>query len=380
MIDEITQHVIEMAFDPGDYPSFVHPERQAWIETGDPVLNELLPTLSKGEQTYLEMIASQTYQDMVRRLETYAGRKAEDIPLPQLLSIVLGCIEDVQAIERENKERFENLALATVLNFDEFAMVKSAYKAGIIEFDVKLAPAELQRTPDTEPEGDLSDAEEINKDLAIAFEDVDERKLKRRLANLLIQGNATLKLYLFNMIRKELKAIDPKLIQKYGLIAVAAQLGYWIYPEGFEQAAAESPELALGSEEILPEGEKYTIKARGVALPYLIHEIVKGIYEWIESETHDKDVDDVDTLEKESEDIMIGPQLARIIASYVPSNKQELIPLVQTKLLKYSREDIKHVLAQDLEGEAIMHEIIADAAKEWAEWEEGEEYEEEEYE
>ena len=62
-----------------------------------------------------------------------------------------------------------------------------------------------------EQEEGLSEEEEVNLELADAFEDLSDATLKRRLANLLIQGGSTLKLYLFNVVKEQL----DKIIEEY---------------------------------------------------------------------------------------------------------------------------------------------------------------------
>jgi len=352
----------EMAFDPGDFPSFVHPQKKQWIETGDPELDALLPTLSEGTQTYLEMISSQAYKDMVKRLERYTGAHAEDIELPRLFSVVYQSLQSVQDIEKSHTKELEQLALETVLNLPEFKMVKEAYEEGDVKFDIKMGPAELNISPDMKAEeGELSEAEEINLDLAQVLEDADDAMLRRRLQNLLIQGNATLKTYLFNLVSDKLRTIDPDLIQMYGILAVAAQLGYWITPFGIEGAG----ESGVGSEEVIPEGDDYVIKVRALNFPYLIHELVKGINEWTLLDKSLEGAMKKDTLARETEDIIIGPQLSKILSSYIPSSKQELFPLVQKMFTKLSRKEVKEVFAQSRQGDRIMQNLIDEAEDEW---------------
>jgi len=367
------QGVEEMAFDPGMFPSFIHPSKKKWIETGDEELDALFPTLTEGEQSYLEMITSHGYQEMVSRLEKYTGIEADEKNLPQIMSLVFQSIEKAVEIESKDKKRFEDLALEIVLDMPEFEMVKEAYENKEIEFDVKLATPELgyEEGEVEAEEGELTDTEQINLALAKEFEGLSEEKLRRRLANILIQGSAVLKLYLFNMASEELNKIDSNLMDLYGILAVVVQLGYWIYPTGFEEGAVENIESQMGSEEVIPSGDDYIIKVRARVFPYLIHELVKGIYEWVSLDPELRDAMKSDSIGKETEDIIVGPGVFKVLSSYVPSAEQRLMPLVQKKFLQLSRDEVKEVLDLSSEGKRIMKELVDQAREDWDEYKRG---------
>lgn len=359
----------EMAFDPGKFPDFVDPSRRQWIETGDEQLDKLLPRVTEGEQSYFEMITSRTYQDMIVRLEKYTGIQADALDIPQLLSATFQAIRKVKDIEAENKEVLEKMVLDVVLGFPEFRMVKEAYDNDELEFDIRLEASEVDFSPDLEAEeGELSDAEKLNLEVTDGFEEVNELDLDHRLANLLIQGNAVLKTYLFNIVNKELSAIDPTLPKLYGILAVVSQFGYWFMPPGFEEMANAGE--FKNSEEVLPEDDGYVIRVRAFAFPYAIHELVKGIYEWISITEQTGKSRGVDTLAKETEDMIVGPELSKILASYIPTKKQELLPLVHKKLLQLSRGDVKEVFAKSEKGKSIMRKLVGEAEDEWSDYRE----------
>jgi len=348
----------EMAFDPGKYPSFIHPEKKGWIETGDPELDELLPKMGDEEKTYLEMITSKSYQDMISRLEKYTGISAEDLSIPQVMSIVMQSLSKAMEIEKAHKKELEELAVELVMNLPEYEMVKEAWENGEFDVDIRLAPAELDVTEleDTEEVevGELSQEEKFNMELASIFDGVTEKSLRRRLANLLIQGSATLKLYLFNLVNKELQEIDESLPSLYGVLATVAQFGYWVTPFGIERSMA-----AVGSEEVIPKGDDYIIKVRALVFPYLVHELVKGIAEWISIDPLLRAEMARDSLEKETEDIIVGPELFKVLTSYIAPGDQKLI---------------------HASGKAIMKELIDQAREMWEDYEEQKREEELEYE
>jgi len=370
----------EMAFEPGDAPQLVDPGKKDWIETGDPELDALLPDLSNKEQSYLELITSKTYQEMVKRLEGYTGLSAGEMNLPSLLSIVYQAINQIQQIESSQKRYLENLALDTVLEFPEFKMVKEAYQNDELRFDAKLADAELNVDVhgienEEAPEGGLTSAEEMNANLGKQLGTVTDEQLQRRMANMLIQGNSILKLFLFNIVKDELEKIDPELPSLYGIVGAVAQLGYFATPFSLEQVALQSGEGQLGSSEVVPKDEIYTIKARGIVFPVLIHEIVKGIYEWLSISPEQKGEIEKEKVGGETKDIIAGPEVTRIVMSYIPTDKQYLTPLIHKKVVALPPNRIKQVLAQGEEGKKIMMHIVQTSQKEWNAYEkEKEEY------
>lgn len=352
-------------FESGRFPDFVHPQKKEWMKLGDEELNELFPELSEFEQTYLEMICSKSYQDMISRLERYTGISADKLSVPQIASILFQSLMKIKSIESKHKDKLEKLALDSVLNIPEFEMVRDAYENGDVKFDIKIDEAELNFT-DEDVDEEMDELEELNVDLASEFETLDELKLRRRFANLMIQGSAVLKTYLFNMISDELNKIDPKLVNLYGIAGVGAQLGYWVTPFGIERYV--SSENEAGSEQVIPEDDGYIIKARGIIFPYLVHELVKGIYEWVSLDPEMKSIMAGEKIEDETMDIISGPEVFKVISSYLKPNEQNLLPLVHKKILSLPSYQIKDIIAKNPAGDKLVFNIINDARDEYNEY------------
>jgi hypothetical protein len=372
------KHIDEMAFEPGRFPDWVDKGKKSWIEGGAEELKELLPDLTEKEQSYVEVITSETYQRTLERLEQYTGQSAGDLNVPSLYGLFVKTLEAVKKVEGGYKHELEELAIDTVLQLPEFEMIKELYDSGELGIDASLESGDLSKALEAEEasdEGGLSQEEEINLDIANAFEDVDEKKLQRKFANMLIQGGSASKLYLFNLVNPTLEEISPYLSRAYGVLAGMAELGYWITPEGIEkQAASEAP---AGSEEIdTKDDDMHIIKAKGMTFPYLVHEIAKGIYEYI---SVDPDVElvrgEVDTIEGETRDLLVGPGIYKTLTSYIPNDKMKYLPLVQKKVIKLKPDKIKQILAKSKTGWTIMKEILIQAEEEWDEYKKPEEEE-----
>ncbi len=359
--------ITEMAFDPGAADKLVHPEWVKWIEAGGGELKELLPELSDTEQSYLEMITSDSYQSMVSRMEKATGLEIDELSVPGFTSLLMQALKKVQAIESKYPVELSQLAVKVVLELPEFEMFAEAYKNGEVKLDVRLVTEFPALKKVEAKDEDLTDDEQMNVDLFGVLDGVDEERLRRRLANLIIQGNAVIKTSLYHLVAKELEAFDSTLPTLYGVLAVGAELGYWVMPpEAIKQAGAQS---AVGSAEVEPEGEIYVIHAHAAAFPFIVHELVKGIYEWISIDPSTA-AEKHDVLAKEPEDLMVGPGVVKTINSYVSTADQKYLPLLQKRIQELSRDSIRAILAQGNEGHKLMADLLAQVKKEWADYEE----------
>jgi hypothetical protein len=83
---------------------------------------------------------------------------------------------------------------------------------------------------------------------------------------------------------------------------------------------------AVGSEEIIPTGDKYTIRVRGRNFPLLIHELVKGIGEYLSMDVADQEELDTDVLSDELKQFLAGPGLDNRLRRLIPTDKIEYLP------------------------------------------------------
>ncbi|NBX87363.1 MAG: phosphoribosylformylglycinamidine synthase subunit PurL [Bacteroidetes bacterium] len=129
---------------------------------------------------------------------------------------------------------------------------------------------------DEEMDNGLTVAENLNMQLNTMLSGDTDGKLRRTLANYMTQGDAVNKLFLFNIVSDKLDALSPNLSKKYGVLSAITQIGYYLTPD-FPITSDIVNMAAVGSEQVIPTGDKYTIKARAMTFPYLVHELVKGI-------------------------------------------------------------------------------------------------------
>lgn len=349
--------------------SFIHPDKMNWINKGDEDINALLPNLSPAEHSYLQLITSESYKTLVANLKKYIGYHPTKQDLPEVVGLLFSAQQKAIALEAKHVPQLEELALNTVLGLEEFHIVQEAYVNGEVKFQVSLSQpsvSDYQIDEPQAPEGGLTEEESLNAEFARMFGDVNlnDAATRRRLANLLITGGAFSKMYLFHLVEPKLNVISPELIKLYGILGVAAELGYWCAPDGIEQA-----EAGVGVEEVKPDQDgTYTIKAKATTFPYLIHEIVKGIYEWLSIDPEMKQIMGGEKLEHETRNVLTGPAIFKKIINLVPSDKQQYMPLIQKKLIALPTIDAQEVLKQSPRGKSLFNQLIAQSESEWEQY------------
>ena len=354
------------ALDIGPNKNLFHPSKQAKYATKKDV-ETLFPNLEGDAKRYIETITSDSYKKTIERLEHYTGKPARQYNLPALLSTIMTAMEKIITLQQGHEQKLEELAVNIVLKLPEFKMFKQLAADGFIKFDVKLLDADLQNAiteqekeeqqEQPQDESEVTDGEELNMELASQFKYVDENLLKRQFANMVTQGNAVNKLYLFQLASDSLNKIDPALVNLYGIISVIVQTSYYAMPD--EPLTAAVKEMAVGSEEIKPDDDgTYTIIVRSPFFPYLIHEVVKGLYDYLSIDIVSQAQLGRETLDQELIDIMSGPALYTNIAKMIPQKDIEYLPFVFKLLIGLDINTIKEVLAAGGKSQAIIQQLL----------------------
>lgn len=357
------------AIDTGNTPGLFHPSKQA--KYASPLdIEKLFPNLGGEAKRYIETITSDSYKKTIERLERYTGKPARQFNLPSLMSTIMVAMQKVEALQKGHEQKLEKLAVDIVLELPEFKMFKQLAEDGFIKFDVKLESADLsnaiteqekeEQQEQPQNENDITEGEELNMELANQFKNADENVLKRQFANMVTQGNAVNKLYLFQLASDSLNKIDPTLVNLYGILSVIVQTSYYAVPDMPLTAAAKN--MAVGSEEIVPEKNGvYTIKVRSPFFPYLIHEVVKGLYDYLSIDIVNQAQLGGETLDQELVDIMSGPELYTNLSKMLPQKDIEYLPLVFKLLLGLDINIIREVLTGGGKAQAYIQRLLQKA-------------------
>jgi hypothetical protein len=360
---------ITEAFELGDKPDMFHSSRQKLYKKPLPV-EETFPDLGNTAQRYIEFITSESYKKAVERMERYLGMQATGENLPQAIQLIFSSYMQVIQFQQGHEKQLAKLALQTVLELEEFKLFKDLCDKGYIIVDAQIDTPNLDnallQSEKPKDKKQLTKTELANVKAAQLFTSTDENVLKRKFANMISQGNAVNKLYLFQLASDKLNAMHPRLVNLYGITALGAQIAYYAQPN--IKLSREMLEMAqVGSEEVTPEKngpEKngvYKITARASLFPYLIHEIVKGFYDYLSMDLVPQEELDKETIEDEMVDIMSGPELYSKITQFIPQDKNYLTPLVYKLLINKPIATIKQVLYGGGQAQNIYKALIGEA-------------------
>lgn len=354
-------------------------------------------------EDYMHMLYSQNYQKVIERLSQYSRTPIEQLGNYPVERQIIQILNRILRIESNHKERLERLAVETVLNLPEMKVEKDLVEKGILKIDAKIGSGELQRAiTDMEVvereaelqdeqgnpviEGDnLTDAEKTNIALAMDIMGAEEIKQRKSFADAIKYGESFNHLYSYNLVRDQIDELNPELADMYGIASSIVQVLYYYQPPGGEGEAAQSADTALGSAEAEPEGRseegygKYTIKARAMAFPFLVHEIIKGLMQWNNQNMDElRNVQKTSTLEDESRKMRYAQALVKRVLDLIPDPFVKHKSLIYQEIIGLPIEDMKEIEKGGPKSREIINDIINDISQEFnLDPETGEEKEEE---
>ena len=261
-----------------------------------------------------ELIASQRFQDVVQKVKDATG--VENIDPQTFMSLqpmLMQAAQRILQIESQNKEVLENLAVELVVG-------EMGIPEGDLQFDAKLEKPNMsgmqqkpkEKKKKKEPEFPNFEMED---EAAKRLQKLDLEKQKRRFINSLIQGSAKKAHYMYHLVNEKLNDINPDLVGLYSIVMSVNDLMYWVMPDMEGMIGGGGAEQAMaGKEELDLETDPPTIKAKGLMFPILVHELYKGVMEYVSAHGLPSDPDMAqevigmeDTLPAEVWDLRLGP-------------------------------------------------------------------------
>lgn len=381
-------------------PERMSPDIQSKIEKGETphsgskAFPEITPEGPDKPSNFEELVASQRFKEVINRLKRYTG--VEDVTsqnsLMRLQMMVMNAMQEIAQIEAENKEYLEELAIEVVQK--EFGIPE-----GALQYDVQLVkPNDIDSSklvkqgeePSEEEIEDMFGSEEEQEqleDFMDSFEKFDLEKAKRRFINSLIQGAAKQSSYMFELLNRELNAINPRLLNMYGVFMSFADSLYWLMPDSMVQGMAGGEESTYGMSELDGKTDPPTVKARGVNLPILIHELAKGVMEIAGTYGLPKDkrrqeavIKSQDTIVGEIWDMRLGPVIWQKFREAYPDelfddDKRNLQQYFIVKFAELTPEDFFAMAREILSGSPKGKKMVKDMVDEIIEELKGYEYE-----
>ncbi len=341
--------LFEMPMDLGGTPDFIDRGRRRKIERGGHPY--------KFSTQGMERLASEQYQQVMQKLARYSGMTPQQLqrnPM-SLQQLFMRALQHSMQVQEAHREELEQAAVDVVLSLPEFSSAREAVEGGDLRIVAQLVPqirTDDMRTQAEEP------PEEIQQQLSVPqiAQELDAEKQKRRLINMMIQGSAINKNYAYHQVADQLTAIDPQLLNSFGLLMSFGEFMYWAMPEEAQQGMYQAGAGAAGRVNIkagddgVPE-----IHAQALVFPVLIQELVKGLMEFLShSDEEDEDTrryvqGQADTLADEGWDINIGAPLWRRFLQLL-GDDQNLMPYVYDQIVKMPATQVQQLMQGVVDG------------------------------
>jgi hypothetical protein len=305
-------------YDEGNFKMNPQLENIFKTKTNEVFNNPAFPKTDKEGNpiNYIELFAYKRFLDCLDKVVYYTNlqnlnsQNAFSILQKKLAESVFKVIK----IEEPNKEYLKELGVNLIteeLGLPSDSFVFENELVGISKVQSENIQIEGKQPTQQQIQSEFSEMAE--EEFMTANEMYELEKQKRRLINMLIQGASKKGHYMFQLVRDELNAINPELVNLYGVIMSINDLTYWIMPENLIKAIASSDTTKAGVESIEQDGDKTKIKTQSINFPVSIHEMIKGVYEVFGTHglpdsplAQEIIIDSTDTLMNEIWDIRLG--------------------------------------------------------------------------
>ncbi len=408
-----------------DDPSgLIHPERhQAFAQGKHPLAKHpAYPQQPAGQRAtnYEEVLATKQWQKILHMANKYLGVPLTAQALPVISEKLLWAMQLIDQVESQYKDELEALAVELVFELDEFKSAKKSYQEGHFQIDaqitdeISLEGTKITGDKDLEPPdaADLPPGEVPVQQQRTPAEKAWMQKMvqRRHFTNAMIQGSAVSNNFLFELGGRQLDHIHPQLRKAYGILMVSTEIGYWMFPQSAVIQGARS-QTQVGSAQVTfvggpeerdddgmeapnepgeepqepqePQQRIPLVKARGMTLPVLIQEIVKGLTELASLPSLPRDpvdreevMNQTDLVDAESWHMMLGPKLwDSFIEATDAASERELAMHLYRHMQEMDVDEfngfMKEVLAKSPRGMQMLRELATQIKAELAGGEEG---------
>ena len=357
LIDKLIKSALLVEMNPKENRDKLHPNVEAQIDDHDSDITKIIPP------NFLSMIASKRYDELIKKLDEITGEKSPD--WVGVMQKVMRAMQSIKRIEGPKIKELEKLAVDTVLSLPEWEIIRDRHiKKGWLNIIAKIEQPDfskqLQEFEATIEEDEPFQVAETEIEVVELFED--EGKLKRDLANFITQGEAATGFNTFELIKVQINSIDPDLYDCYKLFVIGGLVNYFASDLNLIEASN-----AIASVEIEPDEDGYTIIASGANFVLLIHEIIKGLYDYLAVDVGPNTLEDMNN---ERVHTNAGPGIAKIFRQRFLAvaddgmNDLKYFPLVLRVLYGCDPEnqvygqDLKDIIANKPGGMQILKDCL----------------------
>ena len=353
------------------------PERMAGdVErkiTGKQTPYHNFPAMPEMDRDFIELISSKRFKDSVEKVRMAMGDTRViqgGNALMQLMGTVGQAMQRLIMIQVQNKKQLEDLAI-------ELVKKEMGIPEGAMQFEAELVMQPMGAAEGMQSAPEMPSEEEVE-ELMGDMESFNLERAKRRFINSLIQGAAFKGGHMYNLVRNEINAMNPQLMNLYAVTQSLMEHAYWIFPDMEGMAGGGGGQM--GQSEVNEETDPPTVIARAVTFPLLVHELVKGVYEVFGSHGLPDDprqqemiLGAEDTLPAEIWDSRLGPIFwEKFVATYPMELFEDDMKHIQHYLFMrfsaLSAEEFmrvaKMILKGDPQGERYIQRMVDDIVRE----------------
>ena len=353
-----------------------------------------IPFPSTGDQNknFQELLASESYKDALQKMRRYTGSNIQVKGMqgmPPLIGAMYDSLRKVLNVESQHARELELLAIKLVIEqqglrswLEDAVVSRDGNQTSVTSEKIKITAkitgqidmSDMDKTlPQNEP-----DTIDLEKEIATNVDKLNLEKAKRRFVNTMIQGAATTGFYMFHFVEDKLREItgNDQLINNYGILMSVNNLNYWQFSDNQLNAAmgiGGGQGSAAGRARIDRNSDPIEIYAEAITFPALVHEIIKGVMEYLSQPEEDTDftveaADDEDKLAHEVWDLRFGSEVWKRVRTSFP--EEILIDENQFYLQNYLLSEIfslpakkflvlmKEVMSGSNEGKRLMNNML----------------------
>ena len=283
------------------------------------------PERPEGEGSYEELLASEEYKHALEKLAQYTGERnigsGVEGKYAQLSNQAMSILSELMRAETTHEEELEQLAERVIRDYFKIP-------EGAIQFNLKLVKEAVKVNGKQKKEELQQKEEELVDDLNELTPD----RAKRRLINAMTQGHAVNGNFMFNTVAEELSQITgvQSIVEKYSIFVATMMLGYWQFSNQMIAATAGGSDdegQGSGVSKVDTSTNPPTVNAQAIIFPFLIHETIKGVMEFLsrernpENEERSQKARDLeDNIQHETWDIRLGPSIWRRLVKLFPDS------------------------------------------------------------
>ena len=318
----------QMKFDDPD--SRPDPSIEAGLSSRETPFKKVdFPEVPEGHTTYEELLASEQYKHALDKLADITGQRNIGTGLsPKFLSLsrqALMILQEIIQAESTHKRELEDLAKRLLIDYFKLP-------EGALDFNFKLNSS----TMNVQNKQSKEQIQQKEQELAQDVNNITPERAKRRLINAMTQGHSVDGGYLFNKVTPELQRITGvrDIAEKYSVVVALTFLGYWQFPEEMAQGATvggggggggDESEMGAGKTRLDTTTNPPTINAEAIMFPFLVHEGIKGVMEFLGKEKNPESPEKTtqameleDQTQYELWDIRLGPAIWRRLVKLFP--------------------------------------------------------------